>query len=590
LYINLNGSLTFDAPEAKQYPERDTWADGTMRLMASYFDKRALSGEQRAIVPLWGLNSAEKTRISTRSSRGAFTVTWQAVRFQAVNEGYDPLGESVFQVRLARDGAIEFLYGSVAEKDGIVGVFCGPSGAGKLLDSVDLPPSKVEAALDMRRAQLEDDGAHLRLSMSLGTDIPKSAARKLRYRLIAISQGEGYAMVLGVDSAGSTLNTACFVINSQDRSTSTDCPAALLAQTSPRSIDLFVPKIALKDPAKVEWRADTAFDEEQVAGTSDFRPVALPAAMPSGFDLTRGIAQAQGNLYEVFHYPFVSRSRHNAFQEIYRHIRPEDDLAVVFTDFRIDDIHNHGASNSAYHDDPLELFGSPVLQQTAGPIYLGPRFREVIQANGRAFRNYPLAVAWVAHEMTHRWVAVLKWKPPDTMALIDARQPYHWIDLLNVPAMHPVWKLFSDEPYPDPSIMGGFSVESLPNGSAHGRSAPLGAPGGLSALDLYSMGLIGPEEVPDTFFISGAKQAEDGGYTGGEMVKVQIADIIAANGPQDPSVKDAPNRFRFQIYLLHEDGREPDAEKLALARGIEATVLKYFDVATGGRMKVVPTR
>jgi hypothetical protein len=589
LYINLNGSLTFDAPEAKNYPERDTWADGTMRLMASYFDKRALSGEQRAIVPLWGLNSAGKTRIWTRSSRGWFTVTWQAVRFQAVNEGYDPLGESVFQVRLARDGAIEFLYGKVDEKDGIVGVFCGPAAAGKLLDSMDLPPAKVEPALDMRRAQLEDDGAHLRLSMSLGGEIPKTAARKLRYRLIAISRGEGYAMVLNVDKAGPTLETACFVINSQDHSTTTDCPAALLAQSGTSSIDLVIPKIALKNPLKIEWRADTAVDDEQVAGT-EFRPVELPAAMPSGFDLTRGVPQAQGNLYEIFHYPFVSRSRHNAFQEIYRHIAPEDDLAIVVTDFRIDDIHNHGASNSAYPADPLEQFGSPVLQQTAGPIYLGPRFREVIQANGRTFRNYPLAVAWVAHEMTHRWVAVLKWKPPDTMALIDPIQPYHWTGLLNVPAMYPVWKLFSDESYPDPSIMGGFSVESLPDGSAHGRAAPLGAPGGLSALDLYSMGLIGPEEVPDTFFISGAKQTAEGGYTGGDMVTVRIADILAANGPQDPPVKDAPRRFRFQIYLLHEDGREPDAEKLALARGIEATVPKYFDVATGGRMKVVPTR
>ena len=96
----------FDAPEAKEYPERDTWADGTMRLQASFFDTRAMSGERRAIVPLWGLNSAEKTRIFTRSGRGWFAVVWQAVRFQGVNEGYVPLGESEFQVRLSRDGSI----------------------------------------------------------------------------------------------------------------------------------------------------------------------------------------------------------------------------------------------------------------------------------------------------------------------------------------------------------------------------------------------------------------------------------------------------------------------------------------------------
>ena len=48
--------------------------------------------------------------------------------------------------------------------------------------------------------------------------------------------------------------------------------------------------------------------------------------------------------------------------------------------------------------------------------------------------------------------------------------------------------------------------------------------------------------------------------------------------------------FRFQVYLLHEDGREPDPRKLAQARAIEAMVLKYFDAATGGRMKVTAAR
>ena len=32
--INLNGSLTFGGPEAANYPERDSWPDGTMRSMA----------------------------------------------------------------------------------------------------------------------------------------------------------------------------------------------------------------------------------------------------------------------------------------------------------------------------------------------------------------------------------------------------------------------------------------------------------------------------------------------------------------------------------------------------------------------------
>jgi len=49
---------------------------------------------------------------------------------------------------------------------------------------------------------------------------------------------------------------------------------------------------------------------------------------------------------------------------------------------RIDDIHNHGADSAAVNGNSRELFGSPRLQSVAGPIYLGPRFREVVDAEG----------------------------------------------------------------------------------------------------------------------------------------------------------------------------------------------------------------
>lgn len=64
------------------------------------------------------------------------------------------------------------------------------------------------------------------------------------------------------------------------------------------------------------------------------------------------------------------------------------------------------------------------------------------------------------------------------------------------------------------------------------------------------------------------------------------ADIVEVNGPQNPPDGKAQHDFRFQIYRLHEDGREPDPRKLAQARAIETMVLKFFDTATGGRMKV----
>jgi len=232
------------------------------------------------------------------------------------------------------------------------------------------------------------------------------------------------------------------------------------------------------------------------------------------------------------------------------------------------------------------LFNSPKLQQAAGPIYLGPRFREVIQDGGRTFRNYAFAVGWMAHEMTHRWVAGLQWKESDPFGLLDTVQRYHWSPFLNVPAVAPVSPYYSDSPYAEESIMGGMVAVMSPNGGGHGEQAPWGAATGLSALDLYCMGLIGPEDVPETFYIAGAKM-DASGAKGGEAMPVRIADIIAVNGPRTPPAKDAQRQFRFEIYLLHEDGRGPDPARVAQARGIEAAVSRYFDLATKGAMQVL---
>ncbi len=588
VYINLNGTLTFSAPENKEYPERDTWADGTMRSQASFFDTGAVGGDKPMIVPLWGLYSAEKTHIYTQSSAGWFAVTWHSVRYQVVNEGYTPLGENVFQVRLARSGSIEFRYGDVAEKDGIAGVFCGAAAGGKLLDSVDLPPSRLDPAVDLRHVQVQDDGAGLRFTMSLAGDIPAKSARPLRYQIVAMGLREGYGMDLVVEPAHAATNVYCFVLNAQDHPVGTDCTGKGFVRPGARTVQFYLPRIDLKDPAHLEWKASTATDDfsSPAAQTgSGLRNVDL-APLVSGFNLAGSPRSAKGSIYEIFYYPFVSRSHHSIFQEISKRVTVEDDLAVAVTDFRIDDIHNHGADSATDHGNSRELFGSPKLQSVAGPIYLGPRFREVIEAGGYRFYNYAFAVGWMAHEMMHRWVAVLNWKAPDSLALRNPKEPYHWSPFLNVPAVYPVWKLFSDKPYEEPSTMGGMAVKKLPDGSMHSVMAPAGAPTGLSALDLYSMGLIGPEEVPDTFFIANARPAEGAGYKDGDVVSVKIADIVEANGAQNPPVGEAQHDFRFQIYLLHEDGREPDPQKLTQARAIQTMVLKYFDAATGGRMKV----
>lgn len=133
--------------------------------------------------------------------------------------------------------------------------------------------------------------------------------------------------------------------------------------------------------------------------------------------------------------------------------------------------------------------------------------------------------------------------------------------------------------------MGGMHhVERLLDGAMQGAIAPFGVPTGLSALDLYLMGMIGEEDVPNTVLVTGSAASADGEHREIQTVPVRVADIIAACGPRTPSVQEAQRRFTIGIYVLFEDGREPVSDKLAQPRGIEAALIEYFSVATGGRM------
>jgi len=103
------------------------------------------------------------------------------------------------------------------------------------------------------------------------------------------------------------------------------------------------------------------------------------------------------------------------------------------------------------------------------------------------------------------------------------------------------------------------------------------------------MGLIPPEEVPDTFLIA-HPQIRTGQEVWGEKVPVRIQDVIAASGPRDPGVLDSQKDFTVALYLLHEPGRQPYPDKVKQAEGIERSLVEYYRAATGGRMHLIPAR
>jgi hypothetical protein len=129
VFVNSAGNLTFDRPEAYLYPERNTWPAGTVESVAGSLNDRASAGQEKMISVLWGLYAPDATKsgIFVRRAADEFVVTWQVERYIWFGEAYRPLGPNVFQARLQPDGAIEFTYQQVAEKDGIVGLFYGAS-------------------------------------------------------------------------------------------------------------------------------------------------------------------------------------------------------------------------------------------------------------------------------------------------------------------------------------------------------------------------------------------------------------------------------------------------------------------------------
>ena len=187
----------------------------------------------------------------------------------------------------------------------------------------------------------------------------------------------------------------------------------------------------------------------------------------------------------------------------------------------------------------------------------------------------------------HRWSAHLSFRNPHT-GQIEPLGPTHWKEYVHAPAAHPVWPGFADTPYVGASVMGGNVWRDNGDGTFTEMNPYTGLPTGLSALDLYAMGMIPASEVPDTFILRDVEETPTHDTVRATKVPVRIEDIIAAMGPRAPNAVTERKDFRLGIYLLHENNRPPSASDVQHAASISAATIDYFDLATAGQMRVVP--
>lgn len=593
LFVNSAGNLTFGRPEARLYPERDTWAGGTMQSVAGSLNDRSAAGQEKMICALWGLYSPDeaKSRIYVLRTATEFVVTWQVERYIWFGEGYTPLGPNVFQARLTPEGIIEFTYEKVSEKDGIVGLF---TGAPEVAEFATLRPGEIEAPdarlqIDSVTAALT--GSTLRFSFHMKSPILRDVPQGTLWYRVFLDRG----------------SHSCEIGFSVSRTSQPyllrECIGVPGFRVEDNQLDLY---ISTFEPASAlgpgtRWTSDILWargknDSLRYAAGSDLLRMPLQNAKP-----LRLTGYREGNIFEVFHYPQINKSVLPDLRYIYQRFAPQDDMAVLLTDFRIDDLHNHQGSTGGGYKVPIQgigpglareygdgkLMGSSKLQVATGPIFLGPRFEESLDDGDKHYHNYANAVGWMAHELTHRWGMDLSFRNPAT-GRVENLGNGHWSDFLNTPSTVSVWRIFSDKPYTEKSQMEGFVYEELPRGLFRRMPNPWNLPTGFSALDLYAMGLIGPDEVPDTFLISKPELVAASTYRG-IKTPVRIQDVIAANGERHPSVAESQKRFIIGMYLLHL-GRTANADKLRQAEGIEKMLIEYFHAATGGRMQLIPAK
>jgi hypothetical protein len=592
VYVNSFGSLTFGSGESTTtIANRDPWPNATMISNAAAIDSLAAVGIEKMIAVFWGPFDAAQSTIRVASNADEVTVTWQAARN---NRFVSSLGMNTFQAKLRRTGAIDLSYKQIAELDGITGVFTGQLTTATTLDHIDRN-STADPLVRVNSVDVADVGNTIRFSLVIGSDIVSSVATgSMNYRISLRIAGRDCTYEVIVTSSGRRPRANCHGAQ----------PEEFGYTVAGTKLDIFASKLVIDPNKTFSWAFDVVyFGPTTIFENSlgSYRSISLNG--PTGLDLSAANGVLTVATKEVFHYPVFSRNPAESLSWIYQSSPPVDDLALVFTDFRYDEIFGgEGPSYSPPGNDSIQgintsfgsassaiTFGSRQLLVSPSPAYIGhPPFDERVTYQGRQFTNYGFGVVWAAHEMTHHWVTRLRFKNPQTgqvEALGDSGD--HWLHGLQAPSYKDVSSEYSTAAFAQSSPMGQSSlwVDNF-DGTFTETGNYFRNIGGWSALDLYCMGVLAPEEVPDVFLLKDLVSIGGNRYRA-TKVPVRIQDVIAAEGPRVPAAANSQKVFRLGVYLLYDPSKTPNAIMKSRAEEYARALMHYFDFASGGRIKLV---
>lgn len=230
---------------------------------------------------------------------------------------------------------------------------------------------------------------------------------------------------------------------------------------------------------------------------------------------------------------------------------------------------------TGYGDPAVDIgrqFGSASRLQAM--LNLGPTTQypldpnEVVPAR-RLSRDTPLTV--LAHEAGHLFLAFASVREGTARPMLGF-QSAHWGFTFNSEA----------------SMLEGNRIEDRGIASVP-RFKTVAVTEQFSPLDQYLMGLRAPQDVPPTFYVSGAsigttfRTPQIGVEFDGNRRDVTVDDLIAAEGRRTPDHTVAQRRYRFAFILVVPSAGAPPAAEIAQIDTYRREFEGLFSRATGDR-------
>lgn len=538
-----------------------------------------------------------------------------------------------FQAVLYAGGKIELSYNQIAAKDAIVGLYPVVSaGAEEALETIrGSEKPAVPAHLNLREVKLAAvDGLFLRVTFEMRGPLPQEsgpANSGSAYRVRFESQESASAS--GANSAPVVWTIRAFA--PRNRAGNTGLRYFAFGPGVSREVRLNGNTLSIQGilPANLEKAAQLTASVEIVgpgsAGTVDQATSrAFPLSRLRSPEVDLSAAKPQDGplpvVYESFHYYPLPDSRDLACTVI-QALGDKFDFLAYYSDFRID---NQEAGTPSY--GPLGSTGEAVTGigatqrglasfcspgrfqwQFVQPVYVGANQMQerppldapmgterditwYTQQLGEISQDgklppYMYAMSQIAHEMGHRWGAFVSAKVNDEIIPLG---PTHWARGLQAPVAFPYVRPV------EASIMGGGVWQDNFDGTFTQLDDDYYVPAtGWSYLDLYLMGLVKPDEVPDFFILRNLKPAgkDSNGHPifKADRTKVTIQDVIAAEGLRVPGVDKSQRHFNTGMVMVVEHGRKPSPELLERTEGIRKQWIAYWPITTGHRADMTAT-